>query len=128
MLSVAFNNRVKLWVDDKLLIEGDTGDSFEKEKSATVKLEAGKKVPIRIEYAYTSGNASLRLSWAAKGIKKQVVPKERLSPAAGEGRGLGGEYFAVRGLEGQPVASRTRSWTSGGERPARSRRRSGRPV
>jgi hypothetical protein len=93
-LSVGFNNRVKLWVGDKLVIDGDTGDSFEKERSAPVTLEAGKKVPIKIEYAYTSGNASLRLSWAAKGIKKQLVPKERLSPAAGEGRGLSGEYFA----------------------------------
>jgi hypothetical protein len=93
-LSVAFNNRVKLWVGDKLVIDADTGDSFEKERSAAVTLEAGKKVPIKIEYAYSSGNASCRLMWSAKGIKKQVVPKERMSPAAGDGRGLSGEYFA----------------------------------
>jgi PA14 domain len=93
-LSVAFNNHVKLWIGDKLLIDADSGDSFEKEKSATVSLEAGKKVPVKIEFAYVSGNASLRLLWAAKNIKKQAIPKERLSPAAGEGQGLSGEYFA----------------------------------
>jgi hypothetical protein len=93
-LAVAFNNRVKLWVGDKLLIDADTGDSFEKERAAAVKLEAGKKVPVKIEYAYASGNASVRLMWSAKGIKKQVVPKERLTPAFGEGHGLSAEYFA----------------------------------
>ena len=92
-LSVAFNNRAKLWVGDKLLLDADTGDSFEKERSAPVTLPGGKKVPVKIEYAYTSGNASLRLMWAAKGVKKQVIPKERLSPAAGVGHGLSGEYF-----------------------------------
>jgi hypothetical protein len=96
-LSVAFNNRVKLWIAGKPVIDADTGDSFEKERSAAVKLKAGEKVPIQIEYGYTSGNASLRLMWAAKGIKKQVVPKERLTPAAGAGRGLSGEYFAGAG-------------------------------
>jgi hypothetical protein len=91
-LSVAFNNRVKLWVGEKLLIDADTGDSFEKEQSAPVTLAAGKKVPIKLEFTYTSGNASLRLMWAAKGIKKQVVPRERLS--TGEAAGLIGKYFA----------------------------------
>src|SRR5947209_9319908 len=91
-LSVAFNNRVKLWVGDKLVIDADAGDSFEKERSAPVTLEAGKKVPIKLEYTYTSGNASLRLMWASQGIKKQVIPKERLS--TDETRGLAGEYFA----------------------------------
>jgi PA14 domain len=94
VLSVAFNNRVNLWVDDKLLVEGDSGDSFEKEKSAVVRLEARKKARIRIEHVYTSGNASLRLSWAGKDIKKQVIPKERLTSAADEGAGISGEYFA----------------------------------
>ena len=93
-LAVGFNNRVKLWVGDKLVIDADTGDSFEKERSAPVTLEAGKKVPVKIEYAFTSGSASLRLMWSAKGVKKQPIPKECLSPAAGDGRGLRGEYFA----------------------------------
>ena len=93
-LSVAFNNRVKLWVGGKPVIDADTGDSFEKERSTAVKLKAGEKVPVQIEYAYTSGNASLRLMWAGKGIKKQVISKERLAPAAGDGHGLSGEYFA----------------------------------
>jgi hypothetical protein len=93
-LAVTFNNRVKVWVGDKLLIDADTGDSFEKERAAPVKLEPGKKVPVKIEYAYTSGNASLRLMWSAKGIKKQAVPKDRLTPASGDGHGLSAEYFA----------------------------------
>ena len=93
-LSVAFNNRVKLWVGDKLVMDADTGDSFEKERSAKASLEAGKKMPVKIEYGYTSGHASLRLMWAANRIKKQVVPKDRLTPAGGEGHGLSGEYFA----------------------------------
>jgi hypothetical protein len=93
-LSVAFNNRVKLSVGDKVVIDADTGDSFEKERSAPVMLEAGKKVPIKIEYAYNSGNASLRLMWSAKGIKKQVISKERLSPDVGNEHGLTSEYFA----------------------------------
>jgi PA14 domain len=93
-LHVAFNNRVKVWLGEKPVIEADTADSFEKERSAVVTLEAGKKVPIKIDFVYTSGNASLRLMWSAKGVKKSVIPKERLSPAAGDGRGLSAEYFA----------------------------------
>src|SRR5262249_29366892 len=98
-LHVAFNNRVKVWVGDSLVIEADTGDSFEKERSAVVMLEVGKKVPIKIELAYTSGNASLQLMWSAKGVKKSVIPKERLSPAAGAGHGLSAEYFAGADLK-----------------------------
>jgi hypothetical protein len=96
-LSVAFNNRIKLWVSDKLVIDADTGDSFEKERAVPTTLEAGKKAPIKLDYAYTSGNASLRLMWASEGIKKQVIPKERLS--TGDGRGLSGEYFAGSNFE-----------------------------
>jgi len=93
-LHVAFNTRVKVWAGDKLLIDANTGDFFETERSAPLTLEAGKKVPIKIELAYVGGNASLRLMWSAKGVKKAVIPKEWLSPATGDGRGLSAEYFA----------------------------------
>jgi tRNA A-37 threonylcarbamoyl transferase component Bud32 len=54
------------------------------ENTATAELVAGKPVPLMLEYFENAGGASVRLSWAAAGLKPEVIPPGCLLPA-GEG-------------------------------------------
>ena len=93
---------VRLFVDGKKLIErwdvhGPTEDHGE------IALEAGKMVPIRIEYFEQDGGATLRLLWTPPGSEKTVVPTRCLfsgihrtaMPRPREGDGLLGDYRCV---------------------------------
>jgi len=91
---VDVNDRGRLWVDGKLLVDEWEG-YHSKEYSGTVALRAGRRVPIKLEY-WESGHAAwIRLRWSGPGIKKQTVPTEVLYPTtdAKHPAGLTGQYF-----------------------------------
>ncbi len=69
----------RLWVDDKLLID-DWGRHRVTEKSGKIKLEAGKRVPIKVEYKQGGGRAAMHLLWQSATTKKAVIPGQHLSP------------------------------------------------
>ncbi len=89
---IVSDDGARLWIDDKLVID-DWAAHGEKESQGTVDMEAGKKVPIRLEYHQGGGGAVARLLWSTAGQKKVKIPKSRLFLPDGSGNGLKGEYF-----------------------------------
>lgn len=86
-------NRVRLWVDDREVIDRwknikmtDYEDSWwvfwtRLEHSDPVPLQAGEKVPVRIELDTNSGwRAQAHLLWESKSQERQHVPTEVLYP------------------------------------------------
>ncbi|MGI0148491.1 MAG: PA14 domain-containing protein, partial [Thermoplasmata archaeon] len=94
--SLFSNDGARLFLDGKLLVDnwGDyVGSDLGTEKSATIALEAGRKVALKIEYYDRGGNAACRLSWSSPNQKKEVVPASGFLLEDGSGPGLKGEYF-----------------------------------
>jgi hypothetical protein len=83
-------------VDDKLVIDNWSEHSTTEDK-AGVRLDAGRKHPLKLEYFYSGGQAAMKLSWAGPGLTKQIIPSSALSTPDGQ-RGLRGEYFADTSL------------------------------
>ncbi len=97
-LAVVSDDGARLWVNEKLVID-DWAAHGEKESQAAVEIEAGKKVPIRLEYHQGGGGAVAKLLWSSAGQKKVKIPKSRLFLPDGSGNGLKGEYFEGKDLK-----------------------------
>ena len=52
----------------------------ESEASAEVRLTAGKRYRLRLEFADISGAAVCRLLWSGPSTPKSVIPSSQLSP------------------------------------------------
>ena len=64
---------VRLWVDNQLLIN-DWSRHPTTERSATLRLEAGRKYALRLEYFDAYGSANVQLAWSSASIARQVIP------------------------------------------------------
>ena len=73
---------VRLWVNNKLVIDNWRNQS-PTERSGTIALQAGVKVPIRLEYYENSGGAVCQLFWSSPSTPRQIVPQSQLYPEAG---------------------------------------------
>jgi hypothetical protein len=92
---VSMNDQARLWVNGKLLI--DKWDKYYSgEFSGTIRLEAGKRVPIKLEYWESGHQAWVRLAWAGPGFDKQIIATENLYPTAEADKptGLSGQYYS----------------------------------
>ena len=70
----------KLWVDNQLLIDAWKGGSQGKSFEASLDLEAGKKVPIQVDFAQSVGAAYIKLEWASESNPREVIPQAQLFP------------------------------------------------
>jgi hypothetical protein len=86
------NDGVRLWIDDNPVIDNWT-DHAETEDKGVIKLEAGRKHRIKLEYFYAGGSGVIRLFWSSVSRKREIVPADRFSIADGSKRGLQAEYF-----------------------------------
>ncbi len=86
------NDGVRLWIDDKPVIDNWT-DHGETEDKGAVNLEAGRKHRIKLEYFYAGGSGVTRLFWSSARRNREVVPAARLYLADGSKSGLQAEYF-----------------------------------
>jgi hypothetical protein len=68
---------VRLWVDDKLVIDNWT-DHAKTENSGKITLLAGVKYNIKIQYYEKSVDALISLLWSSPSQTKQVVPQSQL--------------------------------------------------
>ncbi len=68
---------VKLWVNDKLIID-NWNDQSVTEKSGTITLIAGQKYNIKMEYYENYGYAIAQLSWSSPSTQKQIIPQSQL--------------------------------------------------
>jgi hypothetical protein len=73
---------VRLWVNGQLLVDNWTNHTSV-QNSGTIRLNAGQKYYIRMEYYDNRGAALAKLSWSSPSQSKQVIPASRLFPAAG---------------------------------------------
>lgn len=70
---------VKLWVDNRLIIN-KWQDQGAVESTGTIRLQAGRKYDIRLEYVEHTGSAAAKLSWSSSSQPKQVIQQDRLYP------------------------------------------------
>jgi len=75
------NDGVRLWVNGEQLVD-DWNDHPATVKSGSIDLEAGNLYDIRMDYYQHVGTASAKLEWESASQPSQVVPGERLYPAA----------------------------------------------
>jgi hypothetical protein len=77
--------KVKVWLGDRLVIEDDgTADRHgsridrqypcRRNRTPLLRLEAGKRYPLRIEYAHGKGIAGVHLMWESRTQERQHVP------------------------------------------------------
>jgi len=68
---------IRLWIDGKSVINNWSGYGRQ-EREGKVKLTAGRKVDIRLEYFDSSGAAAAKLSWSGPIGERQIIPTRRL--------------------------------------------------
>jgi hypothetical protein len=91
------NDGVRLWVDGKLVIDDWTTHSA-KEGQGKVKLAAGRRHDLKLEYFQSGGSAVMKLFWQSASQAKEIVPQSALFLPGG-GPGLNGEYFGKKDLK-----------------------------
>jgi hypothetical protein len=88
---------VRLYVNGVKVIENWT-DHAATENTGTIALEAGKRVPVTLEYYENGGNAVIELSWQSARQAREFVPRSQLFPGAG-GCTASGVLLAHFGLD-----------------------------
>jgi hypothetical protein len=86
------NDGVRLWVGGHKVIDNWT-EHGETEDTGRIKLEAGKRADLKLEYFYNGGPSVMKLLWSRKDVKKEPVPSAALWVPDGGAHGLRGEYF-----------------------------------
>jgi autotransporter-associated beta strand protein len=77
--TVTADDGVRLWVDDQMIV----GRSFyvaPGELRGQIRLKAGHRVNLRLEFIQGGGSAAVKLEWASASQARQVVPTNRLYP------------------------------------------------
>lgn len=75
---VATDDGVRLWVNDRLLIDQWYPKLAYEEGSGRIALEAGKLYNIKMEYYEDGGFAAASMLWSSKSVPKAVVPRKYL--------------------------------------------------
>jgi hypothetical protein len=93
----------RLYIDDRVVID-NWSDHGVVDTPGTIKMQAGQKYDLRLEYYDNQAGALIRLAWESECQPRQIVPSNQLAPVvlppacpslhAGTGTGLKGEYFA----------------------------------
>ena len=99
----------RLWVAGRQIIN-DWTEHAPTERTGQVKLTAGRKADLKLEYFNGTGEGSIRLEWSGPGIGRQVVPTDRLScdgpaPAANLAKGDKIEVITPSGGKAQAVVA-----------------------
>ena len=83
-LIVESDDGVRVWLDGAPVID-DWNGHFVTRNEATVELQAGVAVPLRIDYFELDLDASMRLLWSSDTLPEQVVPAANLIAAEESG-------------------------------------------
>ena len=76
-LHVISDDRARLWINGRLLID-EWENHPETESTALVRLEAGKKYFLRLDYFQDRGKAVAKLLWSSPSTPKQPIPQTQL--------------------------------------------------
>lgn len=75
---------VRLWINNQLVINNWT-DHGTTENSGRIRLTAGQRYPIKLEFYDNRVAAMVTLSWSSAGQAKQIIPPQRLTPCSPDG-------------------------------------------
>lgn len=78
IFSTEVGGGVRLWINDKLLIDHWQEHYTTTYDAAPIALEAGKKYRIRLEYFNNDDRSSLYLFWQSQSLPKELVPQSQL--------------------------------------------------
>ena len=79
-LYLTVDNLGKLWLNNEILIDAWKSGSSGEAHTAVIDLEAGKKIPIRLDFAEALGSAYVKLEWESPGNPREVIPSAQLYP------------------------------------------------
>ena len=103
---VTADDAARLWVDDQLIVQRTffqgTGDM-----RGQIRLKAGHRVNVRLEFIQQTGNAAVKLEWASASQIKQVVPTLRLYPTTEIPNGGSLMREVWTGITGPSIATMT---------------------
>jgi autotransporter-associated beta strand protein len=74
------NDGALLWVDDQLIVGRTTTSPTGGEMAGSIRLEAGRRYNLRLEFIEDTGEAAIRLAWSSATTPRQIVPAARLYP------------------------------------------------
>lgn len=74
---VTADDGVRLWVDGGLIVD-QWIDQSATEHYGSITLSAGRWYPIQLEYYERTGRAVIRLSWASRSQRKEIIPQSQL--------------------------------------------------
>jgi alpha-L-fucosidase len=99
-LEAQADDGARVWIDGELVVDAWESAAEEGGASAvgTVRLQAGRKHAIRVEYYETKVAASVRLLWSSPSQPRQIIPQARLfsAPDRERGDGLQGVYRSMQ--------------------------------
>jgi len=114
---------VRLWVNERMVIDRWV-DQAASEARGEIELQEGQRVPIKLEYYESAGEAVVRLFWTVPGPSptRDIIPRENLYPGAlgvpalslalsgaDSPHGLLGLYYNNTGLQGDVIAITNRA-------------------
>ncbi len=103
---VTADDAARLWVDDQLIVQR-TFFQGTGEMRGQIRMKAGHRVNVRLEFIQQTGNASVKLEWASASQIKQVVPTNRLYPTTEVPNGGSLMREVWTGLPGASISTMT---------------------
>jgi hypothetical protein len=80
-LTARVDDGVRLWLDGRLIIDNWSSPRPEV-TSSKIKLRAGARHELKLEYYQSTGTAVARLFWASKRQAREIIPSSQLIPSA----------------------------------------------
>ncbi len=77
-LHISADNGVRLWLEDKLLVEG-WSDGAPADYAAAVKLVEGRRYDLKVAYCECDATPRIRLDWSSTTMRRRPVPSSCLS-------------------------------------------------
>ncbi|MFZ4546357.1 MAG: PA14 domain-containing protein [Bacteroidales bacterium] len=74
------NDMGRVWINNQLVIDAWTAASSGTTISGTIDLVAGQKVPIKVDFAEKSLDASIQIEWSSPSMLRWTVPQSQLFP------------------------------------------------
>lgn len=87
-MTVTHGEDVRLWIDGKSVIDAWESSRFLNTSSGTIRLEAGQRYDLRMEYRGGSHEAAAQLEWAYGAYESHTVPAAQLYPNESAARPL----------------------------------------
>ncbi|MBV5342395.1 carbohydrate-binding protein, partial [bacterium] len=74
------NDMGRVWINNELIIDGWNSASTGITLTGTIALTAGQKVPIKVEFAEKTGDASINFEWSSPSMFRWSIPQSQLFP------------------------------------------------